>query len=167
VNALAEHAHLGGGVRSSEIVGGDLRLVLNNTIAAVEDGRQWILERLEPLRLGPAAINRLEVIFEEVIANIVRHGFEARSDHTILVLVATVTDAIVLTFEDDGIPFNPLEVPEPQPFTSIETAKIGGLGVPLVRRLSTNMSYQQVHRQTVDGRALRPCNRLVVSIATG
>jgi serine/threonine-protein kinase RsbW len=165
----ADRASLAGGMRSFEIVDGDLRLVLNNTIAAIEDGRRPMLRFLEPQALSAAVINRLEVIFEEVVSNIVRHGFEARSDQSILVVVTAGPGAIELRFEDDGAPFNPLDVPEPEPFRSLETVKFGGLGIPLVRRLSARVRYERLagsERHDSTHRPFAPRNRLSVSIAT-
>ena len=83
-------------------------LVLNNTLAAVEDGRSRVLDFLaEPL--DPLVRNRLEVLFEELVSNTIRHGFIRHSDQSIHVRVEQKPGAIELTFEDDSTPFNPLE----------------------------------------------------------
>ena len=157
------------GLRSCETVDGALRLVLNNTMAAVEDGRLPLVRYFEPHALGAKVVNRLEVIFEEMISNIVRHGFEAHSDQSIVVVARYRPGSIELSFEDDGAPFDPLEVAEPEPFSSLETAKLGGLGVPLVRRLSSNVRYERpasdAPARDVGGRAFRPRNRVTLSIA--
>jgi serine/threonine-protein kinase RsbW len=169
MNALDEAAPRQAGLRSSEIVGGDLRLVLNNTMTAVEDGRHQISRYLKPWDVGGAVLNRLEVVFEELVSNTIRHGFGPRSDQVILISVAVRPGAIELAFEDDGLPFNPLEVPVPEPFTSLEDAKLGGLGIPLILKLSTNVHYERIPpgaaHQMIDGRPFEPCNRVKVSIA--
>jgi serine/threonine-protein kinase RsbW len=163
----ADRASFGRGLRSSEIVGGALHLVLNNTIAAVEDGRLQLLDFLKPEALDERVVNRIEVVFEEVISNIVRHGFEPGSDQSIAVAAAVRPGLIDLTVEDDGAPFNPLEAPEPDRLTSLETAKLGGLGVALVRRLSVSVGYERLPADRARGdRAFRPLNRLTVSVAT-
>jgi serine/threonine-protein kinase RsbW len=170
MNQAADRAAFEVGLRSSEVVGDELRLVLNNTIAAIEDGRQQILRRLEPLGLSARVVNRLEVVFEEVVSNIVRHGFEPHSDQTILVVVATRPGAVDLTVEDDGAPFDPLAAPEPEPLRSLETARLGGLGVPLLRKLSASLRYEApdpgAAPRDLGGRPFRPRNRLMLSIAT-
>jgi serine/threonine-protein kinase RsbW len=169
VKALNEAAPRQAGLRLSEIVGGDLRLVLNNTMSAVEDGRHQILRYLEPWGVGSAARNRLEVVFEELVSNTIRHGFEPRSDQIILVSVAVRPGVIEIAFEDDGLPFNPLESPEPEPFSSLEEARLGGLGIPLILKLSTNVRYEPIPPGTaghiIDGRPFNPCNRIKVFIA--
>ena len=114
------------GLRSAEIVDGRLRLVLDNTLAAVEDGRSEIMRFLGPL--DAMAQNRLEVLFEELVSNTIRHGFAKDSGQSIHVQVERGPDASRLIFEDDGLPFDPTQAELPEGFTSAETARIGGLG---------------------------------------
>ena len=153
------------GLRSEAVVNDGLELVLNNTLAAIEDGRRRVLEFLAGQALGDVVRHRLEVVFEELVSNTIRHGFTRNSGQTIHVRVEPRPGLVEFTFEDDGAPFNPLEAKAPEPFTSIEAAKIGGLGLPLVARLSAHLSYERlVPRAGEPGFA--PCNRLIVGIAT-
>lgn len=158
------------GVRAEALVDGDLILVLNNTLAAIEDGRVRVRAHLAPLAMTPKAINRLEVVFEELVSNIVRHGFAPGGEQTILVRVTSGPEQVELAIEDDGIVFDPLAAPEPEPFTSLEDAKLGGLGVPTIRRFSLYVRYERSPPATA-GRALAgagfiPVNRVTVGIAT-
>src|ERR1700759_789094 len=130
------------GLRSATIVNGALELVLNNTLAAIEEGSARMLDFLAHPVLGEDAHNRLQVIFEELVANIVRHGFRGHSDQSIHVKIDRRPDTGELTFEDDGTPFNPLNVPAPRPYTSIENAKVGGLGISLVKKYSARLHYE-------------------------
>jgi anti-sigma regulatory factor (Ser/Thr protein kinase) len=151
------------GLRESVVVDGELRLLLDGRLAAIEDGRLAILRYLAPRALDPLVINRLEVVFEEIVSNIVRHGLTSGSGETIAVRVALRPDAVVLTVEDDGIAFNPLEAPLPAPFTSLETAPLGGLGIALMRKLAADVCYETPRIEP--GAAFKPTNRLTVSIA--
>jgi serine/threonine-protein kinase RsbW len=153
------------GLQSSEVVEGGLHLVLANGIGAIEPARLAMLRFLEPLALDPLAVNRVEVVFEEAISNILRHGFTPGSDQSIAVLVASRARAVVLTIEDDGIPFDPVSAPEPAPLTSLETAPLGGLGISLMRKLAADMRYETPTPDPAE--AFQPRNRLTVSIATG
>jgi anti-sigma regulatory factor (Ser/Thr protein kinase) len=160
----------GGGLRSCEIVDGSLRLVLNNTLDAIEAGRLEIARRLAPLALDRRVLNRLEVVFEELISNIVRHGFQAGSEETIVVMVATRAGAVELTIEDDGPAYDPAAAPAPEPFGALAEAKLGGLGVALARRLCAEFRYEPVapdaQRRELGDRVFAPRNRVVAAIAT-
>ena len=152
------------GLRSATVQDGRLEMVLNNTLAAIEDGRRRVMEFLAREPLGEIACHRLEVVFEELVANTIRHGFAGNSGQSIHVRVARQPGLVEFTFEDDGIPFNPLEAAPSKPFTSIETAKVGGLGIPLVAKLSARLRYERLTPEA--GRAgFSPCNRLVVCMA--
>jgi len=153
------------GLRSASVVNGGLELVLNNTLKAIEDGRRRVVDFLAGQALGDVVRNRLEVVFEELVSNTIRHGFARDSDQSIHVRVEPRPGLVEFTFEDDGIPFNPLEAKPPQPLTSIETATIGGMGIPLVARFSSQLSYERpAPRGGQPGFA--PSNRLIVAIPT-
>lgn len=154
------------GLARSEVVGGELRLVLSGGgLQALEDARLAILRFLEPRALDPLVINRLEVVLEEVVSNILRHGFAPGSGQSISVRVAARPDVLVLTVEDDGVPFNPLQAPPPAALTSLETATPGGLGIALMRKLAAGVRYETPSCES--NATFRPANRLIVSIATG
>jgi len=151
------------GLRSASIVNGGLELVLNNTLGAIEDGRRRVLDFLAGQALADVVCHRLEVVFEELVSNTIRHGFAKNSDQSIHVRVEPRPGLVELTFEDDGIPFNPLEAEVPQAPTSIETARIGGLGIPLIAKFSTHLSYERPAPR--DGQpGFAPSNRLIVAI---
>ena len=152
-----------GGLLRTEFIGNTLHLLLGNTLGSVLDGRREI-QRYYELRLyDPKVLNRLDVIFEELISNIIRHGFRPGSDQSIAVFVADRPGLIELTLEDDGTPFNPLSASEPTPLRDIETARIGGLGISLVRKLAADVRYE---RPAAGKSGFAPTNRLIVTLAT-
>lgn len=135
--------------------------MLNNTLAAVDDGRREILRFIGAA--DALALNRLEIVFEELVTNIIRHGFERKSNQSIHILVEHKTGAIQLTLEDDGVPYNLLKAAIPAPAHSIETAKIGGLGIPLILKLSSELRYEELH--PAETMTFLPRNRTIVAVA--
>jgi anti-sigma regulatory factor (Ser/Thr protein kinase) len=152
-----------GGLLRTEFNGKTLHLVLGNTLGSVLDGRREI-QRYYELRLyDPKVVNRLDVIFEELVSNILRHGFTPGSGQSIAVFVCDRPGLIELTLEDDGTPFNPLAASEPAPLHNIETARIGGLGISLVRKLAADVRYE---RPATGAGGFVPTNRVIVTLAT-
>jgi anti-sigma regulatory factor (Ser/Thr protein kinase) len=98
-----------------------------------------------------------ELAFEEVVSNIMRHGGAEGRQPDVAITVAAGPQAVVLTFEDDGAPFDPLSRPAPARPASLEEAPLGGLGLLLLRKTSTHLHYTR----TADAK-----NRLTVTIAT-
>ena len=156
--------HKSDGLRSAAIVDGRLELVLNNRIAAIEDGRRCLVEFLAGQALAEVVHHRLEVVFEELVSNTIRHGFTMHSDQSIHVRVEPKPGLIEFTFEDDGMAFNPLEAKPVEPPTTIETARIGGLGIPMVAKLSARLQYERPAPAAASS-GFAPRNRLVVAIA--
>jgi serine/threonine-protein kinase RsbW len=156
-------------VRASKVAGSDLALVLAGAIDAVEEARLRVAEHLAPLALPARAVNRIEVVLEELISNVVRHGFDAAPGHAMLLVVGPRPGAVRITLEDDGRPFDPVAAPEPPPLTDLATAQLGGLGIRTVRRFSQSFTYEAAPESALWAEfALgggRPVNRVVVQIA--
>ncbi|HEX4095081.1 MAG TPA: ATP-binding protein [Caulobacteraceae bacterium] len=159
------------GVRISKPIDGGLALVLNNDIGAIDDARLEIDRHLKPQSLSARAQNRLEVIFEELVSNIVRYGMRPGHDQSILVTVAAQAGVIRLTIEDDGLPFDPFSLAEPPAPRSLEEVRIGGLGIPLVRRLAASTAYERDPQSPLwaemVGCDARPANRVIVTLSAG
>ena len=156
-------------VRTSRQFGGGLAFVLAASLEAIDDGRLEIERHLQTRNLSPKALNRLEVMFEELVSNVVRHGLDPHREHAILVTLSADDQEIRLAIEDDGLPFDPFALGESGPPRSLEEADIGGLGIPVVRRMATRTAYEhQPHSQAweelVGGG--RPVNRVVVVLAS-
>ncbi len=82
----------------------------------------------------------VELVFEEVAANIIRHA--NATDHVEL-QVKVEPDEVVMRFEDNGVPFDPSQHPDPQFAASLEDAQVGGLGIFLLRQRSTRIAYER------------------------
>lgn len=162
----------GGVLRCSRVIGDDLVMVLGGALEAIEEGQACMAGHLDAGALGARAVNRLEVVFEELIANVVRHGFSGAAGHSILVAVGPRPGLIRLAIEDDGRPFDPFtDAPEPPGFDFLETAQIGGLGVQVVRRFAASTAYDNTPASDLWSEFVdqggRPVNRVTVTIATG
>jgi serine phosphatase RsbU (regulator of sigma subunit)/anti-sigma regulatory factor (Ser/Thr protein kinase) len=83
------------------------------------------------------------LVTEEVLSNVVRHGYAEGERDTIRVLARREGSRLHLEFEDGGQPFNPLEHEPPDVDVPLEDREIGGLGVLLVRELSESVHYER------------------------
>jgi serine/threonine-protein kinase RsbW len=111
---------------------------------------------LDAARLEAAPRYNVELVFEEIVANIVSHGAVDGREPDVRVTLEPYTDSIVLTFDGEGVPFDPRGRSDPVRPRSLEEAKVGGFGLMLVRRAASELDY----RRTAEGR-----NRLTVRVA--
>ena len=81
----------------------------------------------------------VELAFEEIVTNIVRHGSPTGD---IRVTIA-FNGEIVLTFEDDGVPFDPREQVKRSAPGSLDEAAARGYGLLLVGKITTAIHYER------------------------
>ena len=93
--------------------------------------------------LGPRARYTCELVFEEIVTNIIKHAYRDDGEHTIELTVDFPDEAIVMRFEDDGVPFDPTHYPPMPPAKSILEASIGGRGLFLVRSRARQFEYER------------------------
>jgi len=82
-----------------------------------------------------------ELVFEEIVANIVGHGARNGREPDVRVTLEARPDSIELIFDDDGVPFDPRGLPDPVKAKSLEEAKVGGFGLMLVRHAASSLEY--------------------------
>jgi serine/threonine-protein kinase RsbW len=126
------------------------------TLAGFESGFARLRSALDLDALSPGVRYKVELVFEEIVANIVRYGAPDGGVVDVRLQLEVDGDSIVLTFDDDGIAFDPRGRPDPPHATSLDDARIGGNGLMLVRRAASTMDY----RRTPEDR-----NVLVVTLA--
>lgn len=83
-----------------------------------------------------------ELVFEELVTNALRHGGLDRDDR-VEVTVSLAPEQVVLVVSDQGRPFNPLAQADPVPATSLAEAKVGGLGIMLLRKAASSLAYER------------------------
>ena len=85
----------------------------------------------------------INLALDEVISNVIVHGYTDAQDHEIVTRLTLEGAAMVIEITDDGRPFNPLDVP-PVNFAGDPLARpVGGLGLHLVRSLMDSIEYRR------------------------
>ncbi|NQS90508.1 ATP-binding protein [Patescibacteria group bacterium] len=85
---------------------------------------------------------------EEAYVNIVKYAYPEPSGK-VTVYCYMDKDTLTLKIKDEGIPFNPLEFPQPYLASHLEEREVGGLGVFLIRRLVDNVEYKRQGKYNV------------------
>lgn len=105
------------------------------SISGISDFLDACLEEFAiPMRVGYS----LKVVADELYSNIV-HYSEAK---TAQILFRNDTEKVTLIFEDDGIPYDPLEADDPDITAGIADRKIGGLGLFMVKKMAESVCYE-------------------------
>ena len=87
----------------------------------------------------------LQIFLDEIGSNIVRY-----SKASGFVIDVELTDSplgVRLVFFDDGTPYDPLTHVDPDTTLSAEKRQIGGLGILMVKKMATEMSYARTNNR--------------------
>lgn len=122
--------------------------IFPGTVESIDQIRQYIKEISELASLGKKPTYNLMLAADEIATNIVLYGYEKSGhDGDINVLHSLSEDELVVIFEDEAIPFNPLtrELPEEEDLLKpLEERAIGGLGIFLTINGVDEFAYEYV-----------------------
>ena len=98
---------------------------LNRTICTVK-ARTWIA-----------------IAIDEVISNIAHYAYPSEDgDVTIQVALMAEPDTAVITFIDNGIPYDPLKTADPDTTLPAEERNFGGLGIYMLKKTMDEITYR-------------------------
>lgn len=87
-------------------------------------------------------IGRAELLLEELATNVVNHGAVIDPEAQFVVSLAVEDGGgCHLVFEDPGRPFDPVGAVLPVHPARLEEARIGGLGLVLLRRMARDLAH--------------------------
>ncbi len=87
----------------------------------------------------PRVAARLGVILDELLSNVVNYAFDGRTDGVVELRLVRRGEEIEGEIVDDGKPFVADGVAVPDTTLSVEDRPVGGLGLHLVRSLTTRL----------------------------
>lgn len=85
----------------------------------------------------------VDVVLDELLTNTISYAFADGRMHEIVATLALDGADLVMELRDDGTPFDPLDIPEPDLAASIEDRKLGGLGMHFVRTVMDDVAYRR------------------------
>jgi sigma-B regulation protein RsbU (phosphoserine phosphatase) len=119
-----------------------LDLAVRNTMPDVFDAIARCDQSLQDAGVTEAVRNDVQLVLEEMMVNIVQHGYPDEREGTIGLHLHTADDAIVVELHSDGVAFDPtLAPPADLPGDLADRDEVGGLGIHLVRAMVSEMDY--------------------------
>jgi anti-sigma regulatory factor (Ser/Thr protein kinase) len=118
-------------------------LILRNHVSEVGRLVDWVEAFGAEAGLPPDVTFRLTLALDEIVSNVLRHGFVDGADHRISVSVRVEGGMVTAIVEDDGIPFDPHDAPAPKLDAPIGERTPGGLGVHLVKTTMDDVQYRR------------------------
>jgi serine/threonine-protein kinase RsbW len=98
----------------------------------------------------------LTLAVDEVVTNIIVHGYKGQPGVIHLTLIKNADDLEVI-LKDDAPPFDPTQVPTPNINVPLDKRQPGGLGVFLARTLTDRMLYRHLPQGGNELKLLKRC----------
>lgn len=100
---------------------------------------EYLRARMVRFGVSDRAVKRILVAFDEIYSNIVRYSDASFAE----INISTEGDELLLSFKDDGKPYDPTQAPAPDITLTADERDSGGLGIHMVRKLTTSMEYKR------------------------
>ena len=115
-----------------------------NRIEAMAAAARDVFDWMASLPISSRAKYSAGLVVEEMVGNSIKYAFDDNREHFLHFSIRVLKSSLKLVFEDDGKPFDPTLHPPPDVERLVGSSKIGGLGIQLVRRVCSKMSYERV-----------------------
>jgi len=120
-------------------------------IDAKEENLTTVLEFVESELIAKGCSarvqNHIALAVEEIFINITNYAYE--SEVGAVIIRSSIDDEVSIEFEDNGVPYNPLENPEPDTDASLEEREIGGLGIHMVKNIMDSVEYRNEDKKNI------------------
>ena len=90
----------------------------------------------------PEARWRFQIALDEILSNIVRHGYKDRAG-TIALTFAQDGSSVSVEVIDSAPAFDPRQAPPPDTSSPVEARRPGGLGIVLAEELLDELAYER------------------------
>ena len=125
-------------------------LKLDATVENIEVVTDFVNEQLEALGCPMKAQMQIDVAIDELFGNIAYYAYNPDvGEATVRVEVVEDPLAVIITFIDKGIPYDPLAKADPDVTLSLEEREIGGLGIFMVKKSMDEITYEYKDGQNI------------------
>ena len=125
-------------------------LTISASVDNIETVTDFINEQLEALDCPMKAQMQIDIAIDELFGNIANYAYNPEiGQATVRVEVVEEPLAVVITFIDNGVPYDPLKKEDPDITLSAEEREIGGLGIYMVKKSMDEINYEYKDGQNI------------------
>lgn len=118
-------------------------LTIAATVENIEVVTDFVNEQLEALDCPMKAQMQIDIAIDELFGNIAQYAYNPDvGDATVRVEVQEDPLAVIITFIDGGVPYDPLSAADPDITLSAEERTMGGLGIFMAKKSMDEITYR-------------------------
>lgn len=125
-------------------------LTLAATVENIETVTEFVNAQLELMNCPIKAQMQIDIAIDELFGNIAHYAYNTEvGSATVRVEVSEAPLAVIITFIDNGVPYDPLGKDDPDITLSAEEREIGGLGIYMVKKSMDEITYEYKNGQNI------------------
>lgn len=102
----------------------------------------FVTEQLESSGCPMKVLMQIELAVEEIFVNIANYAYGTNIGNVAVSVDISDEKQAVITFEDSGVPYDPLAKSDPDLSLSVNERQIGGLGIFMAKKSMDKMHYE-------------------------
>jgi anti-sigma regulatory factor (Ser/Thr protein kinase) len=110
------------------------------SLDCLEEMRAFVMEIAEDGTLPPRRLSHLDLALEEIVVNICSYAYQTPPGE-VTIRIEDTPGSFSVEFVDNGVPFDPLALEDPDVSRPLMEREAGGLGILLVRRTMDEVHY--------------------------
>ncbi|MBQ3379806.1 MAG: ATP-binding protein [Clostridia bacterium] len=125
-------------------------MTVEATVENIETVTDFVNEQLEELNCSMKVQMQIDIAIDELFGNIAMYAYDPETGPaTVRVEVEEEPLAVIITFIDNGKPYDPLSAKDPDITLNAEQREAGGLGVFLVKKTMDDVTYEYKNGQNI------------------
>ncbi len=120
------------------------------TVANIEKVTDFVNEQLRAVGCPLKTQKQIDIAIDELFGNIAHYAYDPNvGPATVRVEVPKEPLSVIITFIDNGVPYDPLKKADPDITLSADDREVGGLGIFLVKKTMDDVSYEYKNGQNI------------------
>lgn len=125
-------------------------LTVTAKVENIEKVTEFVDRQLALYNCPQKAQLQIDIAIDELFGNIAHYAYDPKEGPaTVRVEVIQNPMSVMLTFIDNGVPYNPLEKTDPDTSLSADEREIGGLGIYMVKKSMDDVLYEYKNGQNI------------------
>jgi serine/threonine-protein kinase RsbW len=130
-------------------MGNEVSVVFLNQLSELERLNEVVETFALEHGLASKLVFEINLALDELLTNVISYAFKDTEEHQIQLWIQLESGLLTLRLEDDGIPFDPTRMADPDVDLAVEDREIGGLGVFFVKKVMDGLDYKRVEERNV------------------
>ena len=124
-------------------------LTVDATVENISTVTEFVNAQLEQSGCPPKIQMQIDIAIDELFGNIAHYAYDPDVGPATVRVEVDEEPCVIITFIDNGVPYDPLGKEDPDITLSAEERGIGGLGVYMVKKSMDDISYEYRDGQNI------------------